>query len=506
MITASLTPNDPSLPDEWGLDQPSDADIDAKTAWNTTTGSPSVTVAVIDSGIDLDHPDLAANIWTNPGEIAGNGIDDDGDGYVDDVHGWDFVDDDNLPDDQYGHGTHVAGTVAAAGNNGIGVVGVAYTSTVMPLRILDANGAGYVSDAIRALDFAARHGIRISNNSWGYVGGASQVLSDAIEAAGDAGQLVVVASGNQGADIDQVPDYPAAYDLPNILTVAATDQDDQLALFSNVGAIAVDIAAPGDGILSTVPSGYGYSSGTSMASPHVAGVAALVLSVHPTWTTAQIRDRILQTARPIASLEGVVATGGMVNAAAAVGGAVNLAPVVTITKPTSGTSVLRGTKVTFTATAVDPEQGNVALVDQLGVEPAGRDRGGRLVLARRPRGGHARHRRDRPRRRPPHATRGDPAAGRAGGPRDRRAGRSAHAGDRRLGRRNPGARLGRAGDGRRRQPPARLGLVAGGRHEVGRGPDARRRRGGGRDRAGRRRARLVEPGRVPRYRDHRRHR
>ena len=148
------------------------------------------------------------------------------------------------------------------------------------------------------------------------------MLSDAIKAAGDAGQLVVVAAGNQGADIDQVPNYPAAYDLPNIITVAATDEDDQLAQFSNVGAIGVDIAAPGDVILSTEPSGYGYSSGTSMASPHVAGVAALVLSLHPTWTVAQIRDRILQTARPIRALEGVIATGGMVNAAAAVGGAV----------------------------------------------------------------------------------------------------------------------------------------------------------------------------------------
>ena len=192
-------------------------------------------VAVIDSGMQLNHGDLAGNLWTNPGEIAGNGIDDDDDGYVDDVHGWDFVGDDNLPNDDFGHGTHVAGTLAAVGNNGIGVVGVAYSSRIMPLRVLDGSGQGYVSDAVRAIDYATRHGVRISNNSWGYTGAASQVLYDAIQAAGAAGQLVVTAAGNSSADIDAIPDYPAAYDLPNIISVAATTQDDHLAVFSNYG-------------------------------------------------------------------------------------------------------------------------------------------------------------------------------------------------------------------------------------------------------------------------------
>ncbi len=360
VISASLTPNDPGLPLQWGFDQPGDADIDAKAAWNTTTGDPGVVVAVIDSGMQLDHGDLAGNLWTNPGEIAGNGIDDDDDGYIDDVHGWDFVQDDNQPNDDYGHGTHVAGTLAAVGNNGIGVVGVAFSSRIMPLRILDGNGQGYLSDAVRAIDFATRHGVRISNNSWGYTGAVSQPLYDAIQAAGAAGQLVVVAAGNSSADIDAIPNYPAAYDLPNIVSVAATTEDDGLAVFSNYGAARVDVAAPGEHILSTVPGGYGYADGTSMASPHVAGVAALLLAAHPAWTVDRIRDRILDTVRPIKSLTGKVATGGMVNAAAALAPTTNLAPTVTITKPATGASVLRGVKVSFAATAVDPEQGNVA--------------------------------------------------------------------------------------------------------------------------------------------------
>ena len=360
VIEASLTPDDPGLPQQWGLDQASDADIDAKTAWNTTTGDPGEVVAVIDSGMQLTHPDLAANLWTNPGEIPGNGIDDEDDGYVDDVHGWDFVGDDNQPYDEFGHGTHVAGTLAAVGNNGIGVAGVAWSSRILPLRILDNNGQGFVSDAIRAIDYATRHGVRVSNNSWGYSGGISQPLYDALRAAGDAGQLAVVASGNDSADIDVIPNYPAGYDLPNILSVAATTQDDELAVFSNHGAANVDIAAPGEHILSTLPGGYGFSDGTSMASPHVAGVAALLLAAHPDWTVAQVRARILDTVRPIRSLKGVVASGGMVNAAAALAPTTNLAPTVTITKPASGTSVVRGARVSFAATAVDPEQGNVA--------------------------------------------------------------------------------------------------------------------------------------------------
>ena len=265
-----------------------------------------------------------------------------------------------------------------------------------------------------------------------------------------------------------MPDYPGSYDLPNIITVAAMDQNDQLSLFSNIGAASVDIAAPGEQVLSTLPTGYGYGSGTSMASPHVAGVAALVLSVHPTWTTAQIRDRILRTVRPVSSLEGLVASGGMVNAAAAVGGSPNLAPVVTITKPSSGTSVLRGSTVTFSATAVDPEQGNVAssiswvdsLMGEIGTGPTisrgDLVEGTHVIVAIARDAAHhtplaAITLRVGPEIRTidEHADPASPAiAVGAGG--------------------TPVLAWAGAGDRDRRQPPRRIGLVAGGRHELGR--------------------------------------
>ena len=284
------------------------------------------------------------------------------------------------------------------------MAGVAYSSQILPLRILDGHGQGYVSDAIRAIDYATRHGVRVSNNSWGYTGGISQPLYDALRAAGDAGQLAVVprpATTRPTSTSSRTT--RRAYDLPNVLSVAATTQDDELAVFSNYGAANVDVAAPGEHILSTLPGGYGFSDGTSMASPHVAGVAALLLAVHPDWTVAQVRARILDTVRPIRRLKGVVASGGMVNAAAALAPVTNLAPTVTITKPATGTSVLRGARVSFAATAVDPEQGSVASSITWFSNRMGEIGTGRLVQPQRPRRGHPRDRRDRARRGPPHA-------------------------------------------------------------------------------------------------------
>ena len=216
-----------------------DADIDAPETWSFQTGA-QVVIGVIDTGVDRTHPDLAANIWTNPGEIAGNGLDDDGNGYVDDVHGWDFVNGDNDPMDDHGHGTHCAGTIAGIGDNGIGVAGVCWSARIMALKFLDAGGYGTTSDAVLAVEYATANGARLTSNSWGRHG-YSAALYDAIAAARDAGALFIAAAGNDGVNNDLSPHYPSSYDLSDIIAVAATDRNDGLANFSCYGAASVDV-------------------------------------------------------------------------------------------------------------------------------------------------------------------------------------------------------------------------------------------------------------------------
>lgn len=316
-------PNDPGFPQEWGLLNPGPptgtlgADIDATSAWAVRTDASSVTVAVIDTGMQLDHPDLAANLWTNPGEIPGNGVDDDGNGYIDDVHGWDFANDDATPSDDNGHGTHVSGTIGAVGNNGLGVTGVAWRVRIMPLKAFDADGLADTSAIIGALEYAVANGARISNNSYA---GPVFVLAefDAFADAAAAGHLAIAAAGNDGTSDDLHPQYPAAFGLDEAVSVAAITSKDALASFSNYGSSSVHLAAPGVNIWSTWPvSSYQTLSGTSMATPHVVGVAALVAAEHPSWTGAEIRDRILGTTRHVAALDGKTWTGGVVDAGAA---------------------------------------------------------------------------------------------------------------------------------------------------------------------------------------------
>jgi subtilisin family serine protease len=302
------------------------ADIAAPRAWSTTTGDADTVVAVIDTGTDINHPDLKNNVWINPGETAGNGVDDDKNGYVDDVNGWDFHNNDASVYDaasEDSHGTHVAGTIAAEGNNGIGVTGVNWKAKIMPLKFLGPNG-GYTSNAVKAIDYAVAKGAKISNNSWGG-GGYSQTLKDAISRADASGHLFIAAAGNGGSDgigddNDATPSYPASYDNPNIVSVAATDSKDALAGFSNYGGASVDLAAPGVGILSTLPGNtYGSYNGTSMATPHVSGVAALLKSKNPAADDATLKERLIKSVDARSNLSGKTTTGGRLNAAEALG-------------------------------------------------------------------------------------------------------------------------------------------------------------------------------------------
>jgi thermitase len=320
----TISANDSYYPKLYGLNNTGqnsgtqDADVDAPETWNITTGGSSTVVAVIDQGVDINHPDLKNNLWTNPDEIPNNGIDDDGNEYVDDVNGWDFLNNDaSVYDPVSGagdeHGTHVAGTIAAEGNNSLGVVGVNWRAKIMPLKFLGPEG-GRTSHALAALIYAVNKGVKISNNSWGG-GGYSQALLDEIKKADAAGHLFVTSAGNKGVNTDNNPHYPSSYNNPNIISVAATNNQDTLASFSNYGATSVDLSAPGVGIYSTLPGNtYGAYSGTSMATPHVTGVAALLKSRTPSADDAQLKDYILKSVDQKNNLQGRVATGGRANA------------------------------------------------------------------------------------------------------------------------------------------------------------------------------------------------
>jgi len=247
MIAPTAIPNDPSFGTLWGLNNIgqsgglANADINAPEAWNTTTGSRGVVIAVIDTGLDYNHPDLAANAWSNPGEVAGDGIDNDRNGKIDDVHGYDFVNNDADPMDDNGHGTHTAGTIGAVGNNGVGVVGVNWQVSIMGLKFLAGDGSGSTSGAVAAINYATQmrrdFGINIvaTNNSWGG-GGASNALRDAITAGGQAGILFVAAAGNEAANNETTPSYPANYTSDAIISVAATDRSNNLASFQTTGS------------------------------------------------------------------------------------------------------------------------------------------------------------------------------------------------------------------------------------------------------------------------------
>lgn len=311
--TAQVVSDDYDPSKLWGLEK-----IAAPQAWEKSVGSSqSPVIAVIDTGTDLTHPDLIDNLWTNPGEIAGNGLDDDNNGVIDDVHGFSAVAQTGDPTDDIGHGSHCAGTIGAKGNNGLGVVGVNWQAQLMTIRTM-VNGSGTAADNIRALAYATKMGARITSNSYG--GEYNEAERDAFA---NSPQLHICAAGNEHNDNDVSPYYPAQrpvgypgnYEYDHIISVAATDSRDRLASFSNYGPRNVDLAAPGVGTLSTVPGGgFETKSGTSMACPHVAGVAGLIATLYPEASNEQMRTRLLANVDQVASLKGRVGTGGRLNA------------------------------------------------------------------------------------------------------------------------------------------------------------------------------------------------
>jgi subtilisin family serine protease/subtilisin-like proprotein convertase family protein len=362
-VSIQRTPDDPNYPSQWDMPK-----IGAPTAWDVTTGTRKFVVGVVDSGIDYNHQDLFMNIWinnaeiptsirntlvdadgdgvitfwdlnhsSNAGKVADNngngvidpsdilrptsqggwldGVDQDSNGYVDDLLGWDFANSDNDPMDDNNHGTHVAGTIGAVGNNGLGVAGINWSISLMPLKFLSASGSGLVSRAVMAIDYAVNKGVKLTNHSWG---GAnySVSLAAAIGRARDAGHIIVAAAGNSGQNLDSSPQYPASYSTSynNVVTVASVNSSDQLASSSNYGVNTVTLAAPGVSILSTVRNnGYSYFSGTSMAAPHVAGAIALYWASHPTLSYTQVIEKLKTSVDPIPGLADKVMTGGRLN-------------------------------------------------------------------------------------------------------------------------------------------------------------------------------------------------
>lgn len=337
VVRTDATPNDPRYSEQYAHDNTGtflgslgtlDADMDTPEGWDTSIGTRQQVVAVIDTGVQVTHPDLAANIYVNPGEIAGNGLDDDGNGFTDDVSGWDFWDNENKPDDEEGHGTHVSGIIGAVGNNGIGVVGVNWAVSILPVRVLGPFG-GTIASVVGGIDYVTlmrENGVPIAAANASYGAPGSRLYEDAPEGFAaekdaiarfvDEGGTFIAAAGNNGSDNDSedFSFFPSSYKIPGLISVASTDWDDRRSGFSNWGAETVDLGAPGDEILSTFPSdSYAYLSGTSMAAPQVSGAVALMRSIKPNASAPEIRQTLIDSVDPVADLQGKTVSGGRLN-------------------------------------------------------------------------------------------------------------------------------------------------------------------------------------------------
>ena len=323
LVSINALPDDAMFDQQWALNNEGqtggyvDVDIDAPESWDRYTDGSNVVVAVIDTGVKYDHEDLANNMWVNEGEIPGNGVDDDQNGYIDDVYGYDFVSNDGDPMDDNQHGTHCAGIIGADTNNGIGIAGTAHNAQIMAVKFLSASGSGSTSAAIQSVLYAVDNGATILSNSWGG-GGFSQALMDAIQYAHDRDVMFIAAAGNSSRNTDASPNYPSGYDVANVISVASTTHIDSRSSFSNYGATTVDLGAPGSDILSTIHTGgYASLSGTSMATPYVSGAAVLIRSNFPHLSSQDVKEILMSTIDPIPALDGLTVTGGRLNVEAA---------------------------------------------------------------------------------------------------------------------------------------------------------------------------------------------
>ena len=307
---SSFTPNDQYYSNQWALGEQG---VNIGDTWSKTTGSKNIVVAVVDTGIDYTHPDLKDNLWVNSREIPGNGIDDDNNGIIDDIYGANFLDDTGDPYDDNGHGTHVAGIIGAKGNNSIGITGVNLTTSIISLKFLDAGGRGSLYNAIKAYEYLVSLkergvNIKVVNNSWGG-GSFTQSLFDAMKRLADKGVVLTCAAGNESSDNDSYGSYPANFDIDNLISVASTDENENLSYFSNIGPNSIDIAAPGSHILSTYPNNsYASMSGTSMATPYVTGAMALLFGYDKTLSAREAINRLYQTGRETGTLMGSIIT------------------------------------------------------------------------------------------------------------------------------------------------------------------------------------------------------
>ncbi len=322
----AVIPNDPMFSEQWALNNEGQAGgkekahLDALKAWLKTQGSEDIVVAVLDTGVDYNHKDLVNNIWTRPDNVPA--YTDNELGTIDDIHGYNADANSGDPMDQNGHGTHCAGIIGAEGNNGIGIAGINWNTKIMPLKFLGRGGFGSTKNAIEAINYAIdrkKNGVnvRVINASWGSTQN-SKPLKDAIQAAGEAGIIFIAAAGNDGSSNDRRPHYPSNYDLPNVISVAALDRNDQMASFSNFGIKTVHIAAPGKDIVSTwLNDGFREASGTSMATPQVVGVAALIIANNPDISVEALRAKLLKSVDKLEGLDGKIENGGRINAALA---------------------------------------------------------------------------------------------------------------------------------------------------------------------------------------------